>query len=146
MDEIARGQAKLRDLFASDLRSMFVPPWNRIAPEIVEGLSKLGFTMLSTSGPRKAPFAAPGVAQVNTHLDPIDWRGTRSAVDVDVLVGTVCKHLADRRAGRADNSEPYGILTHHLVHDEAIWQVTQEILTRLLEGPATVWVAPGAEQ
>lgn len=136
------GKARLDHLFGEELRPVFVPPWNRISDEVVAGLSALGFHILSTSEPRNTRDAAPGLEQVNTHLDVIDWRGTRSAVARQTLVARLTAHLADRREGRGDNDEPYGILTHHLVHDEAIWQVTHEILKRLMAGPVRPWIAP----
>ena len=39
----------------------------------------------------------------------------------------------------ADNHEPYGILTHHLVHDAAIWHFTETLISRLMQGPGQVW-------
>ncbi len=140
--EVRAGFDRLRDLFKDNLRPMFVPPWNRIAPKVETRLPALGFSMLSTFTPRKTPEAALGLARVNTHLDPIDWRGSRSLVEPGQLIAQVARQLADRRAGRADNAEPYGILTHHLVHDTAIWDFTAELLERLMTGPATPWTAP----
>lgn len=142
LSEAETGLTRLRDLFADALRPMFVPPWNRIAPQIEQGLPDLGYTMISTYLPRPAPLAAPGLTQINTHLDPIDWRGTRSLVPPERLIAQIAGQLADRRTGRADAEEPYGILTHHLVHDRAIWEFTAALLTRLMDGPTRPWTAP----
>ncbi|MEX0366492.1 MAG: polysaccharide deacetylase family protein [Ruegeria sp.] len=136
------GLARLRALFDGTLHPMFVPPWNRIAPETVSGLPALGFRVLSTATPRKTALAAPGMEQVNTHLDPIDWRGTRGLVDPNVLIGQMVTLLQDRRAGRTDNDEPLGLLTHHLVHDQDIWTFTEALVTRLMASPVRVWTAP----
>jgi hypothetical protein len=133
------GLDHLRTLFGPSLTPMFVPPWNRIDREVVRELPALGYRVLSTATPRKAALAAPGLWQINTHLDPIDWRGTRGLVSQEYLISQLVQHLQDRRTGMADNSEPYGLLTHHLVHDEDIWKFTREVLTRLLDGPARVW-------
>ena len=140
-EEIAQGRARMRTLF--DAPPVFVPPWNRIAPAVVEALPGLGLTALSTFGPRRHALAAPGVEQVNTHLDPIDWRGSRSLVDPDRLITQIARDLADRRHGRTDAGEPYGILTHHLVHDPAIWRFTEDLVQRLMDGPVAVWTAEG---
>ncbi|WP_171235395.1 polysaccharide deacetylase family protein [Ruegeria sp. HKCCA6837] len=145
VDDAKAGMARLGDLFGDDMRPMFVPPWNRIAPEIAAQLPDLGFRILSTATPRKTPFPAPGLEQINTHLDPIDWRGTRSLINPDILIKQTVDLLRDRREGRADNAEPFGILTHHLVHDQDIWTFTEALLRKLLNGPATVWVAPRNE-
>ncbi len=136
------GFSHLSDLFGDRLRPMFVPPWNRIAPEVYPHLSDIGFRVLSTAMPRKSRMAAPGLEQVNTHLDPIDWRGTRGLVSPNTLILQTADLLRDRREGRADNSEPFGVLTHHLVHDEDVWRFTEEFLRRLLTGPTEIWTAP----
>ena len=65
-------------VFGQAASPVFVPPWNRIAPALLPRLRALGFRGLSTfrRSPRRAQ-PAPGLAQINTHLDPIDWRGGR---------------------------------------------------------------------
>jgi len=104
--EAAEGLARLSDLFGSGLVPMFVPPWNRIAPQMVAELAGLGYRALSTFTPRPAPLAASGLAQINTHLDPIAWKTGRGLLAPDVLIAQVTRQLADRRTGRTDNTEP----------------------------------------
>ncbi len=120
---------------------MFVPPWNRIGGDLLPLLPGAGFTILSTFAPRKSPFAAAGLATVNTHLDPIDWRGSRSLAEPKSLIDQIARQLADRRLGLADADEPYGLLTHHLVHDDAIWTFTADLLARLTHAPLAPWRA-----
>ncbi|MBB96490.1 MAG: polysaccharide deacetylase [Rhodobacteraceae bacterium] len=133
------GLDRLADL--PRLAPMFVPPWNRIDPALLPLLPGAGFTAVSTFTPRKTPEAAPGLARVNTHLDPIDWRGSRSLVDPDRLIAQMARDLADRRETRTDPLEPYGLLTHHLVHDTPIWDFVDTLLTRLAGAPVTYWTA-----
>jgi len=140
--EAADGLARLISLFGSRLIRMFVPPWNRIAPQLVDELAGLGYCALSTFTPCNASMAAPGLAQINAHLDPIAWKDGRGLLAPDVLIAQVVRQLADRRTGQADNTEPYGILTHHLVHDDAIWDFTDALLTRLIAGPSRCWTMP----
>ncbi|MGR3760358.1 polysaccharide deacetylase family protein [Roseobacteraceae bacterium NS-SX3] len=135
-----RGLARLEGLFGEALRPVFVPPWNRIAPAAVEGLAQIGYRALSAFTPRKRETAAPGLLQVNTHLDPVDWKGSRSLLPPERLIAQAAQQLRDRREGRADNSEPYGLLTHHLVHDTAIWDFTEALAARLMAGPGEAWV------
>lgn len=127
--DLAVGFARLTTLFGGQFRPMLVPPWNRIAAAVVPALPRLGLTALSTAKARDARLAAPGLVQVNTHVDPIDWRGTRGFMGEIATVEMFCRHLADRRAGRVDRHEPTGLLTHHLVHDAGLWQ----FLPRLIE-------------
>ncbi|NVO57060.1 polysaccharide deacetylase [Rhodobacteraceae bacterium B1Z28] len=136
------GFSRLNTLFGDDLRPMFVPPWNRIAPETVVQLPGIGYRILSTATPRKATLAVPGLEQINTHLDPIDWRGTRRLTPTHTLIAKTANLLRDRREGHADNAEPFGVLTHHLVHDQDIWTFTEALLHKLLTGPALAWTAP----
>jgi len=140
--DAGRGLNTLRTLLGKTLTPMFVPPWNRISDDVTLGLAELGYTSLSTFKPRSSPEAAPGLAQINTHLDPIHWKGSRSLVPPQQLLDQVTRQLNARRTGAADAVEPYGILTHHLVHDAAIWDFTASLLSRLLAGPAISWTHP----
>ena len=139
LQDIEAGLARLQSLFGGAALPIFVPPWNRISADLLPWLAGAGFSALSTFTPRKTPKAAPGLWQINCHLDPIDWRGSRSLYAPEQLISQVVQHLRDRRLDRADNKEPYGILTHHLVHDAAIWHFTEALLDRLLTGPGRVW-------
>ncbi len=137
--EATQSLTRLTGLFGTDLAPMFVPPWNRISPRLVADLAGLGYSALSTFTPREAVYAAPGLAQINTHLDPIAWKSGRGLVAPDALIAHLVRQLTDRREGTADNDEPYGILTHHLVHDAAIWGFTDALLSRLMAGPTQPW-------
>jgi hypothetical protein len=139
LDEAEAGLRRLKELFGSSLRPMFVPPWNRIAPDMLPWLAGLGYAALSTFTPRSQSKAAPGLLQINTHLDPIAWKDSRSLLPEDELIRQVTQHLKDRRQGRADVREPYGILTHHLIHNAAIWTFTEALIARLMAGPAVAW-------
>ncbi len=90
----------------------------------------LGYCGLSGFGDRAAREATPGLIQVNTHLDPIAWRGDRSLTDPDALVAKLARSI-DRRLSGADHPEPIGVLTHHLAHDEAVWTFCEALLERL---------------
>ncbi|MEM1004771.1 MAG: polysaccharide deacetylase family protein [Pseudomonadota bacterium] len=146
VNDAEAGFSKLAALFGDMLRPVFVPPWNRIAQEVSARLPTIGYRIMSTSTPRDVAMAAPGLEQINTHLDPIDWRGTRGLADPDALITQTAALLRDRRYGRTDNSEPFGVLTHHLVHDRQIWAFTEALLQKLLEGPAIAWTAPKSNE
>jgi len=139
MDEIDHGLGRLHALLGSRVLRMFVPPWNRISDEVATGLPNLGFRYLSTFTPRVAGHAAPGVQQINTHIDPIDWKGTRGLLDESVLIARTVTLLQQRRHGQTDATEPLGLLTHHLVHDPAIWSFCARWLETMRAGPTHVW-------
>ncbi len=134
-----RALARMETLFGPRLARMFVPPWNRVGAEMGPILSRLGFTALSTFQPRQRADIAPGLVAINTHIDPIEWRGSRGLVDPERLVALTVALLKDRRRGVADNGEPFGYLTHHLVHDAPLWEFSQTYLAELCEGPVMMY-------
>lgn len=144
--ELSKGKARLQDMFGARLAPMFVPPWNRIDPAIMPALADLGYDAVSTFLPRKQSEAAPGLARINTHLDPIFWRGTRGLVDPEVLVENTVAMLRDRRSGKTDIAEPFGYLTHHLVHDDDIWAFSKQFLNEMCEGPIALYRHDEKEQ
>ena len=136
-NELNDALSKMRGLFGPALLEMFVPPWNRVDPSLAPKLLQLGYVVLSTYLPRKQRDAAAGLRQINTHLDPIDWHASRSLHDEAGLLARLVALLQERRAGHTDAREPLGFLTHHLVHDPAIWGFTKRCLATLLDGGAT---------
>ncbi len=140
-EDIETGLHRLQNLFGPALAPLFVPPWNRIAPEVLPLLQQAGYRGLSTFTPRQHPEAVDGLAQINTHIDPIDWHNSRSAHPAEMLLAQMLKLLQDRRYARTDNTEPLGLLTHHLAHDSAIWNFTARLIITLMAGPVSVWSA-----
>ncbi len=139
--ELAAGWRRLEALFgAAAPLPVLVPPWNRIAPPVISLLRAAGFIGLSTYGPRPAPLAAPGLLQVNAHVDIVDWRGSRGFVGEGAALGQLVGHLAARRRGGVDRQEPTGLMTHHLAHDEGCWAFVSELARRLAQHRAAVWL------
>jgi hypothetical protein len=125
--DAARGLARLRDLFGDRLLPVFVPPWNRIAPGVAAGLPALGYSTLSAAPGATPPV--PGLGRIDRDLDPVDWRGTRSVIHPRRLATLAAAALADRRAMPVP--APFGLLTHHLAHDAAVWDFVAAFLARL---------------
>lgn len=124
--DAARALDLAHGLFGARLLPVFVPPWNRIAPELAAALPGLGYAGLSAAeGP-----PVPGLARADATLDPIDWRGTRSLRDPRGLVAALAEHIRSRPG------LPVGLLTHHLVHDAAVWDFVGALLSRLSAHPA----------
>ena len=135
-DELADALTRLEAIFGADLLAVFVPPWNRLHPDHLALLVQAGYRGLSTFGPREHAHPRPGLLALNTHVDPIDWKGTRGLIDPARLLAQIAGLLRDRREGRADRGEPFGYLTHHLVHDPEVWQFSEAFLAELLDGGA----------
>ncbi|MBL4692060.1 MAG: polysaccharide deacetylase family protein [Magnetovibrio sp.] len=116
--------------------AILVPPWNRICPDVVEQLHRLGFNGVSTFTPREGRFAASNLGVVNTHVDIMDWHGGRGFVGNDVALEQAVTHLKARRLGQCDASEPTGLLSHHLVHDKACWTFLQTFIDQIVSHDA----------
>jgi hypothetical protein len=110
--------------------NVLVPPWNRIAPELVPALPEIGFAGLSTFGLRPRGEPVRGLRQVNTHLDLIDWHdGGRFVGAAPALERLTAALAAARTIAPSRQPEPIGILSHHLVMDDGAW----DFLTSLIE-------------
>ena len=129
--EAERSLQAARASLGARLLPVFVPPWNRIAKELVPVLPRLGFAGLSTFTDRTRARPAEGLVQVNTHVDPIDWHGTRSLAEPERIVASLARAVERRIAGAADRDEPIGFLTHHLVQDEVIWWLCEKLIAHL---------------
>ena len=127
------GLRACRDRFGERALPVFVPPWNRIAPHGPALLARAGYRGLSVFGRRRP--ASP-LRVVNTHLDPVDWRGGRGPVPPE--------RLADALAGAITGDEPVGLLTHHLTAGEPVWTLVTELLDELGRHPAVRWTRAGA--
>ncbi|MGH6898597.1 MAG: polysaccharide deacetylase family protein [Geminicoccaceae bacterium] len=136
VSELGRGRALLEDAFGCGFLAILVPPWNRLDDGLTGRLADCGFIGLSTFGRRALPEAAPGLPQVNTHLDPIDWRGTRLFVgEAAALSPLIAVQGAD---------EPIGILSHHLTMDEDGWGFLDRLVGMLAAHPGAR-LCPAAE-
>ncbi|NIR32323.1 MAG: hypothetical protein GWN84_24085 [Gammaproteobacteria bacterium] len=119
---------------------MLVPPWNRVDDALIAALPGLGFTGLSLLGPRDAP-ASPGLARVNVHVDIVAWETHRGFAGTGQALERVVHHLAKRRAGLFDSEEPTGLMTHHLEHDAACWELVAAFVGRTPLHPAVRWLS-----
>ncbi len=143
--DLQAGKSRMEELFGDDFLPFFVPPWNRLPETLIPDLKELGFSGLSRFNARREAMPVHGVVEINTHIDPIFWRGDRSAYKDSKIVDMALNHLKARRTGFADQLEPTGLLTHHLVHDEQVWRVVFTLLDHLNNHPAVRWLTlPGA--
>lgn len=128
LQELSRGLADLQERHGTQAVAVLVPPWNRISEAVVARLPDAGFEALSVFGPEQ-PAPLP---LVNTHVDIIDWRGTRGGRDAAALVADLSTALA--------RGTPVGLLTHHLVHDAAAWGFLKTLVGLTRDHPGWQWV------
>jgi len=136
VNDLDLGKQVLARHFGEHFMPVLVPPWNRIDANIVARLPGLGFSGISTMKKRTTARPAAGLLQVNTHLDPINWRHLGGFIGVYPAIAILVQHLVAKRSGYRDSAEPTGILSHHLVQNEAVWRFLDELLRFLCEHPA----------
>lgn len=141
--ELAAGSQRLKAFFGTRALPVLAPPWNRIAEALLPRLPALGFAALSTYGARRALSPAPGLVQINAHIDLIDWRGSGTFVGTGAALAQIVTHLARRRRGEVDAVEPTGLLTHHLKHDGSAEAFLGALIDRLGRHEAVRWLALG---
>lgn len=134
--ELAAGLSLLADLHGERALPVLVPPWNRIDATLIPRLAPLGFTGLSVFG---KPFAAP-LPVINSTIDIMDWHVTRGCRDHGTLVDEIVMQL--RAAFDVPDAPAVGILTHHLVHDEAAWQFLERLFDATTQSDRADWLAP----
>ncbi len=116
LDEIAAGRQRLSDLFGSGFVPVLVPPWNRMRKDLAARLCEAGIRAFSTFSHKRSH---PEI-QVNTHVDVMNWKAAGGAAGkaTDQVLDELAAALG---TSRANGGYPVGVLTHHLVHDEAAW-------------------------
>lgn len=137
--ELSDGRGRMFELFDDTWLGVMVPPWNRIDPAVIDLLPGLGFHGLTTFNARPAGSDTPDLSVVNTHVDIIDWTGSRGYAGDDAVLGAATEHLVSKRTGRADPAEATGILTHHLAHDHACWGFIQKFGRLTAANSSVVW-------
>lgn len=118
---------------------VLAPPWNRLPDAHLPALAAAGFRGLSRYGARASAAPAPGVMEVNTHVDLIAWQAGRGFIGEEAALGAAVRHLAAKREGRADAAEPTGWLSHHAVHDEAAWTFLERLFETVRAAPGLRW-------
>jgi hypothetical protein len=126
---VSDGFARLRALAGARLFPVLAPPWNRVRKDLLDKLPAIGIRGLSMYGPRASAEPAPGLRQVNTHLDIVAWRRGKRFIGEEQAIRLAVKNLAAE--------DPLGWLTHHAVHDESAWA----FLERLFNIPYVRWLS-----
>ncbi len=132
LGDLGQGFARLTALFPGHFLPVLVPPWNRIADPVRVALGEVGLTGLSTFG----PAASGDPREVNTHLDIFAWKPARRSLERAEAYSWLAAEVERRLAG---DPEPIGILTHHLVHEEASWTLLEEIFGLIAKHPGVAW-------
>ncbi|OLP62387.1 polysaccharide deacetylase [Xaviernesmea oryzae] len=131
LDSLGAGLERLRAHYGARALPVLVPPWNRIDAALLPSLAALGFQALSVYGDE----TAGPMPLINTHVDLIDWHGTRGGRPQEVLFSDIAMRLARM----AEKGGSMGLLTHHLVHDTAAWSFLETLFAVTSAHPACRW-------
>jgi len=138
--ELSNGRLQLGTAFGEQFIPVLVPPWNRIEPRTYSALVNAGFSGVSTMWARHSACPFKGLLQVNTHLDPINWRHDRGFIGETSAIEQIHRHLSARRLEGGDIAEPSGILTHHLIQNDEVWAFCRTLFEMLNQHPAAKWL------
>jgi hypothetical protein len=126
--DISAGRARLSELFGMLALPVLAPPWNRFDNSHLSVMRGGGLSAISRIAPRRTARPAPGIVEVNVHVDLVGWKSGLRFIGEEPALGGLVWHLRARRIGDVCADEPTGVLTHHLVQDDA----TTEFLDRLV--------------
>jgi hypothetical protein len=118
---VAHGLGTLRTLAGKRFLPVLAPPWNRVRKDLLTQLPAIGIRGLSGYGARASAEPAPGLRQVNTHVDLIAWRRGKGFIGESGALAGALRFL--------DGNEPVGWLTHHAVHDPQAWNFLERLFT-----------------
>ena len=107
---------------------VMVPPWNRMRPDLAAALEDAGYRGVSQFG---AGAADTPIRRVDTHIDPVAWRGDRGLASDEALTRMVRRGLA---AGG-----PIGLLTHHAVETDAVSEFVRRFAVLVARHPGATW-------
>lgn len=141
--ELRSGFEILSKAFSEHFLPVLVPPWNRIEQRCYPLIENAGLRGVSSMWARKMAYPVPALLQVNTHLDPVNWRGDRGMIDIQFAIDQLALHLYCKRSGHVDADEPTGILTHHLEQTVAVWDFCDRLFEVIGGHSAAQWVDAG---
>jgi hypothetical protein len=119
LTRISDGMGRLRTFAGKKFLPVLAPPWNRLRKDLIAKLPAIGVRGISAYGARASAEPAPGLRQVNTHVDIVAWRRGRRFIGEKEALAAALRHLS--------TEEPLGWLTHHAEHDDAAWNFLQRL-------------------
>jgi hypothetical protein len=138
LDGLRRGRSLLEDAFGDRFLAALVPPWNRIAADLIPFLPSCGFVGISTFGSRRTSHEVRGLRRANTHLDLAVWREGARPLDPAEAVEMLAQMV------RLYGDEPIGILSHHQVMDTAAFSTLDRLLGLVQDQPRAMLATAGA--
>jgi hypothetical protein len=118
--DIARAVAAGRRRMEEDglAPAFFTPPWNESDEALLQAVRAAGYPAYSAG-----IYGRPeeGLLHFGAQVDFLRWKGSPRFRSTGRIFNALRRQLERRRTSHRF-SEPIGILTHHLVHDERTWR------------------------
>jgi hypothetical protein len=142
--------------FFADSDVVFVPPFGQISRAMIKALPGIGFVGMSGGPgwlerkllhlsffgiriPRVNVEIRSRIPRLDVQIDPIDWQ-KRTAHSADTICEIIVRCLRLRRLGFLPSGMPVGLVTHHLDHDDKVWDVCNDVLDFLTHHHAVEFV------
>lgn len=142
LSDLATGREQLETHFTDSFLPVIVPPWNRIAPELLLPIHKSGYRGISAFGAHTDINTPVALVIANAHCDPIRWKSGASFAGEYKSIKQLVTHLEARRCGEANIQEHTGYLTHHIDLDRAGWEFSENLASMVDSHPGARWVSP----
>jgi hypothetical protein len=138
--DISAGRMRLSELFGALALPVMVPPWNRFDNSHLSLMSGCGVSAISRIAPRRTARPAPGILEVNVHVDLVGWKSGLRFIGEETALGGLVWHLRARRIGEVCADEPTGVLSHHLVQDDATTAFLDQLVEETTGHRAARWL------
>lgn len=126
LQDVASGQAKMKEAFGDNFYPAFIPPWNRCTEETYRVLDRLGFLMLSQLQ-SDSPVAGYKFRQCPVTLDLYRWRGGARLRPPEEIVRDLDLQIRRRDA--------VGIMLHHKVMNDESFLFLDSLIRTLSRYP-----------
>ena len=113
---VAAGRARMAAAGLPPLT--FVPPWNEPSDRLITAIAEAKYNSYSIG---VNGHARGGLKHIGAQVDILRWKDKPHFKGRRRVFDAIREQLEARRK-RGAFDEPLGILTHHLVHDEAAWR------------------------
>jgi len=124
--DIARGQARMTEVFGPHWFPVFIPPWNRCAEDTYRALDQLGFRALSAKQGNSV-VTGYGFKEISITLDLYRWRGGACLKSSEEIVDDLIAQLS--------RPQTIGVMLHHKVMDERAFSFLGSLLDTLASRP-----------
>jgi hypothetical protein len=134
--DLSAALARLREAFPQTI-PVFVPPWNRLPPELMPVLKECGYVGFSaaSSSPPGSVMRKDGMKQSDGHFSLVAYRSGKDLADMMEIAKRLAKQI------RGGSNGPFCVVTHHRDHNDAIWHGCEQLF-RLLGNHKNAQIVP----